>query len=224
MNKVLIKDSVDYWVTTEGRIFRGDRELKKNKGTVGYTTVTIKYTNGERKVKFVHRLVAEAFIPNPENKPVVNHKNLVKKDNRVENLEWVTHKENNQHAHENGAFRTDGADHRSIYPVELIHRICKLMQEGRRDIDIIRTMNVPKSLVQGIRKRRLWKHISDEYVFVKPKIRRLSDQTAEWICKMIVEGKTTKEICEMSGGKVNRGVVSDIKMKKSYADISDKYF
>lgn len=57
MNKVLIKDSVDYWVTTEGRIFRGERELKKNKGTVGYVTVTIKYNNGERKVKFVHRLV-----------------------------------------------------------------------------------------------------------------------------------------------------------------------
>lgn len=85
-------------------------------------------------------------------------------------------------------------------------------------------MNVPKYLVNDIRQKRIWKHISDLYVFVKPRIRRLSDQTAEWVCKMIVEGKGAKEICEMSGGKVNRGMVSDIKMKKSYADISDKYF
>lgn len=224
MNKVLIKDSVNYWVTTDGRVFRGERELKKNKGTVGYTTVNIKYNNGERKVKFVHRLVAEAFIPNPENKPIVNHMNLVKKDNRVENLEWVTAKENNQHAHDNGAFRTDGASHNSIFHVDVIHRICKLIQEGRRTIDIIKLMGVPKYLVDDIRKKRIWNHISDLYVFVKPRIRRLSDQTAEWVCKMIAEGKTTKEICEMSSGKVGRGMVSDIKMKKSYADISDKYF
>lgn len=73
--------------------------LSNSCDVVGYLTVTL-YNNEQnlRKTFKVHRLVSEAFIPNPQNKPHVNHKDLKRSNNNVENLEWVTFKENLDHS------------------------------------------------------------------------------------------------------------------------------
>ncbi len=64
-------------------------------------------SDGKQKTyKFVHQLVAEAFIPNPENKPCIDHINGRKLDNRANNLRWVTYKENNNYAQQNGLWKT----------------------------------------------------------------------------------------------------------------------
>ena len=100
-----------YMVSNQGRVMSLGRDvmfgrhirhiepkiLKPNKYPIGYSYVMF-FPNNKAKIKKIHRLVAEAFIPNPENKPCINHINGRKDDNRVENLEWCSYSENTQHS------------------------------------------------------------------------------------------------------------------------------
>ena len=80
----------------------------------GYLRVRLaKDFNRTHKLARVHRLVAEAFIPNPENKPFINHKDGNKQNNHADNLEWVTQKENIHHAIEMGTFKIIKPDKRT---------------------------------------------------------------------------------------------------------------
>ena len=89
-----------YKVSKDGKVFsiRNNIYLKPNKDRKGYLYVNLS-KNGKVKLFHIHRLVANAFIPNKSNKEEVNHINGIKTDNKVENLEWVSHKENMQHAY-----------------------------------------------------------------------------------------------------------------------------
>lgn len=92
--------------------------LKRNLGTKGYYKVDL-CKDGKVNTVNVHRLVAEAFIPNPNNLRVVNHINGIKTDNAVENLEWVSYQENHWHARESGLLTQIGQqNNKSICCVE----------------------------------------------------------------------------------------------------------
>ena len=85
-----------YQISNQGRVFSVKKKIfikLDENNQQGYQVVKL-CKNGKRYKFRVHRLVAEAFIPNPENKPCVDHINTIRNDNRVENLRWVTYKEN----------------------------------------------------------------------------------------------------------------------------------
>lgn len=105
----VINDFEGYFISDDGKVFsnlgKGNRrcgktvelhEIKPRITRNGYLRVYCRQTStGKRKDLYIHRLVAEYFIPNPNNKTQINHINCRRDDNRVGNLEWCTSKENN---------------------------------------------------------------------------------------------------------------------------------
>jgi hypothetical protein len=121
-----IEDYTDYQVSTMGLVksLKAGREkiLKVIINASGYQVVGL--CDGKAKMHLVHRLVAIAFIPNPENKRTVNHKKGIRSDNRKSELEWATYSENHLHSYrelgrksQNHMLGKFGKDHHSSKPI-----------------------------------------------------------------------------------------------------------
>ena len=90
-----------YSASKNGKIFsHKSNKFLKPTNLKGYQRVKLRDANNNQKrsEQLVHRLIAQTFLANPKNKLEVNHKNSIRNDNRIENLEWATRSENNQHA------------------------------------------------------------------------------------------------------------------------------
>lgn len=135
--------------------------LKFRKHHKGYLEVKLTgVETGSAKIYKAHRVVAQAFIPNPSNLPEINHINGVKTDNRVENLEWVTTKENSLHAWETGLITNKGEGSgmsklTNLYVID----ICNRYNNKEKPKVIARTYNIAPRTVWSIATKRTWRHI-----------------------------------------------------------------
>lgn len=115
-----------YSITEDGRIFskRSQRFLKASLKENGYVYIELNI-EGDVYYKRVHRLVAETYIPNPDNKLMVNHKDGNKSNNHFTNLEWVSGSENNIHAIENGLFDPNKQSHTYVIVDSEGNELCR---------------------------------------------------------------------------------------------------
>ena len=199
----------------------------------GYQIVRLTI-NKDQFNQSIHRLVAMAFIPNPENKPQVNHINGKKKLNWVDNLEWCTCQENIEHAVKNGlTYRGLGElANGSIYKDDDIHRVCKLLETGKfLNAEISRMTGVDVSVISKVKCRDCWTHISSQYNIPIPvknatgESAAASKYTTEQIhnvCKLLQDPSNKMTAISKSTG-VGYDMIYRIKTGKNWTDISLKY-
>ena len=155
----------DYQESTFGRT----KSFKRNTPRIlvptlhssGYLHIGLN-KNGKGKNFYAHRLVAETFIPNPENKPEINHEDGCKLNNFVGNLTWVTDKENNLHAQKMGLIKSGEDNYQAAFIAEQIREIRRIYIKGDREFGqaaLARKFGVSRTAIQHIVNGKRYKNI-----------------------------------------------------------------
>ena len=164
-----VKDYPDYEVSNKGRVLshkRGWTGLLKLRPDLshGYEKITLS-ENGRQKAFDVHRLVLEVFIGPCPLGHETNHKDGVKSNNNLENLEWVTPSENATHAHQTGLIRLPPPFGEKSSKAKLkdgeVHLIKKLLRKGIKQITIAKMFKVTPGCISHIKTERYWDHINE---------------------------------------------------------------
>lgn len=139
----------NYVVSNLGKVKRNDIELTPYIDATKYSKVGLFNGNGKQKKFLLHRLVAESFISNPENKPEVNHIDGNKQNNCVSNLEWVTRSENVKHAAKKGLMTkvTDEVLFQRKIAGEKLKRFCR--SKGLTQKDVASILEIPLGTLQS---------------------------------------------------------------------------
>lgn len=117
--------------------------------------------NNKWHTEMVHRAVAKAFVPNPENKPQVNHKNGIKSDARAENLEWVTQSENMIHSMDSGLSLAVGESHcNARLDNEKVRQVLALRSEGMSQQAIASMLGVAQATIYRILHGICWSRVT----------------------------------------------------------------
>jgi DNA-binding Xre family transcriptional regulator len=213
-----------YAACASGKIYsiRSGKFLVQNRQVTGYYQVTLSQ-DGKRNNFSVHRLIALAHIKqeNPEQNQV-NHKNGDKSDNSVSNLEWMTAKENCQHAHFTGLASGTRNPDRSLTD-EVAHKVCQLIEDSWRNKDIADALGINQQIVGNIRFGRDYQDIACQYDFKNtlPSRRKISVETLIKICEMLEEGNSLSHVARTVG--VSSATVHKVRNRKSGIYISKNY-
>jgi len=113
--------------------------------------------NSKNKTHTVHRIVAVAFLPNPFNKLTINHKNGIKSDNRLKNLEWATISENLKHAFKTGLKKP--TRWMAILTERQVKEIRRLRKNGLTNKELAKKYGVSSSAITNVTTRIRWKHV-----------------------------------------------------------------
>lgn len=153
-----------YEISSSGKIRSksSGKLYKPYRSANGYYSIFL-HNNGRYRFS-IHRLVAEHFIPNPENKPCVNHIDHDRGNDKVENLEWCTHKENMQHASRAGRLNTSksvGEDNpKSTVTESQVIEIRRLYKETNISTkQLMAKYNVGVNCIEKIIYNKTWKHL-----------------------------------------------------------------
>lgn len=144
-----------------GKTYQG-KILKPIITKSGYVNVCLTTGENENRItKRVHRLVAEAFCENPEDKDEINHKDGDKENNRAENLEWVTRNENEQHAYDNNLIKVLKGSEKPCAKLdeEDIRNIRKEYENGCLQIELAEEYGVARQTISSIVTRKAWTHV-----------------------------------------------------------------
>ena len=139
--------------------------LRKIDASRRYPQVALLNREGAKTTISLHRLVATAFLPNPDNKPCINHKDGNSKNALVENLEWVTYQENLTHAIQTGAAARNGAGNPNAKLCEeQVHQILARLRAGENSFEIAEDFPISPAGVLDIAMNRSWKSIPRERI------------------------------------------------------------
>lgn len=154
-----------YDVREDGTVYgKFGRKLSPSDNGRGYLILGL-MIDGRRVTHAVHRLVAMAYVANPDNLPEVNHKDGNKLNNHYSNLEWCERGDNIQHAYDNSLRTAVGVSNaRCKTDEEEVREICWALECGYTAVQI-RDQGYDYNLVRAIKARKNWTHISKTYVF-----------------------------------------------------------
>lgn len=224
-------DYDNYEVYPDGRVYsiRSKKFLKPFTLGRGKEYLAYKLCKPGRKERTIqaHRLVAFVHIPLVEGKSIINHKNGIKTDNRVENLEWCTHTENMNHAVANKFLvHKKGTEHcRASFTKKEVIKFCKLFEKGKKPIDIAECSSKLYHKITRIYRRDNWIDISKDYnwVIADNMYKQTSIEEVIYYCKLFENGVRPAEIVDSKKNTKMYGVLRDIYNRNTYTSISKDF-